>query len=130
MSSSVNDPGLQMTPEAIGHLQQALAKSDQGSAIGIRVGVKKAGCSGYEYVLEYVYPDSLGDDSALLDSIFEYDGAKIIIDKEIYSKYFKGGTTLDYRREGLNEGFKFDNPNVSSQCGCGESFNLTDEADD
>lgn len=117
-----------ITPEAEQYLTQALLKSNQGSALGIRVGVKKAGCSGYEYVLEYVYPDDLKEDSAELDFMFEQAKAKVVIDKAIFEKYFKGGTTLDYRKEGLNEGLKFDNPNVSSECGCGESFNLTSDS--
>lgn len=116
-----------ITSEAEQYLTQARLKSNQGSAIGIRVGVKKAGCSGYEYILEYVYPEDLKEDSAELDFVFEQGEAKVIIDKEIFKKFFKGGTTLDYRKEGLNEGLKFDNPNVSSECGCGESFNLASD---
>jgi iron-sulfur cluster assembly protein len=111
-----------VTPEAHQFLTQAITKAHQGVAKGIRVGVKKAGCSGYEYVLEYIY-DNVED----LDFVFDYDTFKIVVDKEIYLKYFKGGTTLDYRIEGLNEGLKFDNPNVASKCGCGESFNLRDD---
>ena len=113
-----------LTPEAKAYLTQALLKSNESKALGIRVGVKKAGCSGYEYVLEYIYPEQVEQKDEDLDFLFDYDGVKIIVDKEIYLKYFKGGTTIDYRKEGLNEGLKFDNPNVSSECGCGESFNL------
>lgn len=116
-----------ITPQGQQYLNEALLKSNEGVAIGIRIGVKKAGCSGYEYVLEYVYPQDLNHIDESLDFIFEYDNAKVLVDKEIYGKYFKGGTTIDYRQEGLNEGFKFDNPNVSSECGCGESFNLVSE---
>lgn len=117
-----------VTPPAHEYLTQALTKSANGAALGIRVGVKKAGCSGYEYVLEYVYPQDLTSDIETLDFVFDYDGVKVVVDKEIYLKYFKGGTIIDYRKEGLNEGLKFDNPNVSSECGCGESFNLRSEA--
>lgn len=115
----------EVTPKAHAHMKQALLHSNKGAAIGIRVGVKKAGCSGYEYVLEYIYPEDLGTTVETdLDFIFEYDDLKIAVDKEIYLKYFKGGTVIDYRKEGLNEGLKFDNPNVANECGCGESFNL------
>lgn len=115
-----NDPGLQVTSSAIAQIGQSLAKSNHGDAVGIRVGVRKAGCSGYEYMLEYAYPSSITD----MDFVFKFEGIKVVVDKEIYLKFIKGGTTLDFRQEGLNEGFKFDNPNVANQCGCGESFTL------
>ena len=116
-----NDPGFKATQAAIEHIKNSLAQAQSPDAIGIRVGVKKAGCSGWEYILEYAYPGSLSD----LDYDFELnDGLHVIVDQETYLKFFKGGTVLDYRREGLNDGFKFDNPNVANQCGCGESFTL------
>ncbi len=114
------DPGLTMTPEAQKHVRQSLAQSQDSRAIGIRVGVKKAGCSGYEYVLEYAYEGSTSE----LDYEFKFDDLIVVVDKETYLKFLSGGTVLDYRREGLNEGLKFDNPNVANQCGCGESFTL------
>lgn len=116
-----NDPGFQVTQSAMEHIKHSLAQAQTNDAFGIRVGVKKAGCSGWEYVLEYAYPGALTDH----DYDFELaDDLHVIVDQETYLKFFKGGTLLDYRREGLNEGFKFDNPNVANQCGCGESFTL------
>lgn len=116
------DPGLMISDRAFAHIKQSLKKSHE-SAIGVRVGVCKAGCSGYEYVLEYAYPGSVES----LDFVFEKEDIKVVIDKESYLKFFKGGTQLDFVREGINEGFKFNNPNVAHQCGCGESFTLKDE---
>ena len=85
----------------------------RGSGIGIRVGVKTAGCSGYEYTMEYV--DSLNSD----DTIFKDRGVNIIVDDK--SLRYLSGTELDYKRKGLNEGFEFYNPQVKAACGCGES---------
>lgn len=114
-----NDPGFRVTPTALTHLHKALEKHSGAPVQGIRVGVKKAGCSGYEYTiaLEAKVPSEI-------DYIFEFDDVQIIIDKEIYLKFFKGGTVMDYRKEGLKQGLEFDNPNVAAQCGCGESFTL------
>ena len=85
----------------------------RGSGLGIRVGVKTAGCSGYEYTMEYV--DSLNSD----DTIFKDRGVSIIVDAK--SLRYLSGTELDYQRKGLNEGFEFYNPQVKAACGCGES---------
>jgi iron-sulfur cluster assembly protein len=85
----------------------------RGSGLGIRVGVKTAGCSGYEYTMEYV--DSLNSD----DTVFKDKGIKIIVDAK--SLQYLSGTELDYKRERLNEGFEFYNPQVKAACGCGES---------
>ena len=85
----------------------------RGSGIGIRVGVRTAGCSGYEYTMEYV--DSLGSD----DTMFKDRGVNIIVDAK--SLVYLSGTELDYQRQGLNEGFEFYNPHVKQACGCGES---------
>ncbi|MBS0290704.1 MAG: iron-sulfur cluster assembly accessory protein [Proteobacteria bacterium] len=116
------DPGLQMTQNALDHIRRSLAKS-ASKPIGIRVGVKKAGCSGYEYVLEYAYPQSKKE----VDYAFITEDVTVLIDKEIYLKFFQGGTVMDLKKEGINEGLHFDNPNVGHQCGCGESFTLVDE---
>lgn len=89
---------------------------NRGSGIGVRLGVKTSGCSGLAYVLEFV--DELNDD----DVVMEDKGVKIIVDKK--SLVYLDGTELDYGKEGLNEGFKFNNPNVKDQCGCGESFTV------
>lgn len=122
MNLPENDPGLTLSPSAKSHIQGALSTSKQGSAVGIRVGVKKAGCSGWEYVLEYAYPDAIGE----MDYVFDFDTVKVVVDKEIYLKFLKGGTVLEYGADegSLNEGLKFNNPNVANQCGCGESFTL------
>lgn len=89
---------------------------NRGSGIGLRLGVKTTGCSGLAYVLEFV--DELQDD----DSVFEDKGVKIIIDGK--SLHYLDGTQLDFAKEGLNEGFQFNNPNVNGECGCGESFTV------
>lgn len=119
-----NDPGLSITSSALSHIKRSLEKTTSASKpIGIRVGVKKAGCSGYEYVLEYAYPNS----QRTVDFAFTVEDITVLIDKEIYLKFFKGGTIMDFRKEGINEGLQFENPNVGNQCGCGESFTLADE---
>jgi len=88
---------------------------NRGKGVGVRLGVRTSGCSGMAYVIEFV--DELGDD----DLVFEDHGVKVVVDPK--SLVYLDGTELDYGKEGLNEGFKFNNPNVKSQCGCGESFN-------
>lgn len=89
---------------------------NRGKGMGVRLGVKTSGCSGMAYVLEFV------DDVEENDVVFEDHGVKVIIDQK--SLVYLDGTELDYGKEGLNEGFKFNNPNVKSECGCGESFNI------
>ncbi len=88
----------------------------RGKGVGVRLGVKTSGCSGMAYVLEFV--DGVEDD----DQVFEAHGVKVIVDAK--SMVYLDGTELDYAREGLNEGFQFNNPNVKDSCGCGESFNV------
>ncbi|WP_341508962.1 iron-sulfur cluster assembly protein IscA [Photobacterium damselae subsp. damselae] len=90
--------------------------ANRGKGIGLRLGVRTSGCSGMAYVLEFV--DELEEG----DEMFEEKGVKIIVDAK--SMLYLDGTELDFAKEGLNEGFKFNNPNVSSECGCGESFNI------
>ncbi|ARR48599.1 TPA: iron-sulfur cluster assembly protein IscA [Photobacterium damselae] len=90
--------------------------ANRGKGIGLRLGVRTSGCSGMAYVLEFV--DELEEG----DEMFEEKGVKIIVDAK--SMLYLDGTELDFAKEGLNEGFKFNNPNVSSECGCGESFNV------
>ena len=88
----------------------------RGRGIGLRLGVKTSGCSGLAYALEFV-------DAAMEDDVeFESHGVRIVVDPK--SLPFLDGTELDFAKEGLNEGFKFHNPNVTAQCGCGESFNV------
>ena len=89
---------------------------NRGKGIGLRLGVKTSGCSGLAYVLEFV--DVLNED----DQIFEQYGVKVIVDEK--SLTYLDGTELVFVKEGLNEGFKYSNPNVKNECGCGESFNV------
>ena len=103
-----------LTEKAADHVQSFLAK--RGKGVGLRLGVRTSGCSGMAYKLEFV--DAPGPD----DLQFESRGVKVLVDPK--SLPFVDGTELDYTREGLNEGFKFNNPNVKDECGCGESFNV------
>jgi iron-sulfur cluster assembly protein len=103
-----------LTEKAANHVQGFLAK--RGKGVGLRVGVKTTGCSGMAYKLEFV--DAAGPE----DHQFESHGVKVLVDPK--SLPYIDGTELDYAREGLNEGFKFRNPNVKDECGCGESFNV------
>ncbi|MDP3293576.1 MAG: iron-sulfur cluster assembly accessory protein [Nevskia sp.] len=101
-----------LTETAANRIQSQLAK--RGKGYGLRIGVKKSGCSGYAYVLDYA--DAPGE----ADEVFDAFGAKVVVAKEHLS--FLDGLTLDFQRDGLNEAFKFRNPNVTGECGCGESF--------
>jgi len=103
-----------MTESAASRVKAFLG--NRGKGIGLRLGVKTTGCSGMAYVLEFV--DDLNEE----DEVFELSEVKIIIDKK--SLVYLDGTELDYVKEGLNEGFEFNNPNAKSECGCGESFNV------
>jgi len=89
---------------------------NRGSGVGLRLGIKTTGCSGMAYVIEYA--DEIEDG----DIIFEDHGIKVIVNPK--SLVYLDGTELDYAKEGLNEGFRFNNPNVKDLCGCGESFNV------
>ncbi len=89
---------------------------NRGKGIGLRIGIKTSGCSGMAYVLEFV--DDLNSD----DEVFEQHGVKLIVDAK--SLLYIDGTELDFTKEGLNEGFQFNNPNVKDECGCGESFHV------
>jgi len=103
-----------MTEQAAKHVSNFIAK--RGKGVGLRLGVRTSGCSGMAYTLEFA--DEIGAD----DLQFESHGVKVLIDAK--SLAYLDGTELDYTREGLNEGFKFNNPNVKNACGCGESFNV------
>ncbi len=105
---------ISMTPAAAEHIRRSLEA--RGKGVGIRLGVRTSGCSGMAYVLEFV------DEPASDDHVFEQHGVKVIIDPK--SLVYLDGTELDFTREGLNEGFKFNNPNSRGECGCGESFNV------
>jgi len=106
--------GISMTMAAANHVRSYL--ENRGKGIGIRLGVRTSGCSGMAYVLEFA------DELAADDRVFETDGVKVIVDSK--SLLYLEGTELDYTKEGLNEGFKFNNPNVKDACGCGESFTV------
>ena len=103
-----------LTEKAATHVQSFLAR--RGKGYGLRLGVRTTGCSGMAYKLEFA--DGVNPD----DLEFESHGVKVLVDPK--SLPYIDGTELDYTREGLNEGFKFRNPNVKDECGCGESFNV------
>ena len=103
-----------LSPAAAKHVTKYLAK--RGKGVGVRLGVKTTGCSGLAYKLEYA------DENAPEDVVFEDNGVKVLVDPK--SMAYIDGTQLDFVREGLNEGFKFLNPNERDRCGCGESFRV------
>ena len=103
-----------LTEPAAGRVRQYL--ENRGKGVGLRLGVRTSGCSGMAYVIEFV--DEIDDN----DQVFETRGLKIVVDPK--SLVYLDGTEVDFTREGLNEGFKFNNPNVKDECGCGESFNV------
>ncbi|KJY94694.1 iron-sulfur cluster assembly protein IscA [Pseudoalteromonas ruthenica] len=103
-----------LTDSAADRVKSFLA--NRGKGIGLRVGIKTTGCSGLAYVLEFADELSEGDQT------FEDKGVTLIIDAK--SLVYIDGTELDFTKEGLNEGFKFNNPNQSGECGCGESFTV------
>ena len=105
---------ISLSESAARHVSNFIAK--RGKGFGIRLGVKTSGCSGMAYKLEFV------DNTENEDLVFESHGVKVVIDPK--SLAYLDGTALDFVKEGLNEGFKFNNPNVKDQCGCGESFNV------
>lgn len=103
-----------LTQTAGNQMDQYLIKRKQG--LGVRLGVQTTGCSGLGYTLEFV--DNINDD----DTVFEDKGVKIIIDAK--SLIYLDGTVVDFVKDGLNEGFEFNNPNSKAECGCGESFTV------
>ncbi|MCK9194813.1 MAG: iron-sulfur cluster assembly accessory protein [Nevskia sp.] len=103
---------IELTEAAARRVQTQLER--RGKGLGLRVAVKKSGCSGYAYVLDYA--DVLGEN----DAVFDAHGAKVVVAKEHLPML--DGLTVDFQRDGLNEAFKFRNPNVKGECGCGESF--------
>ena len=104
-----------LSDKAAKHVANYLTK--RGKGLGLRLGVRTSGCSGMAYKLEFV--DEVNPD----DQVFESHGVKVLIDPK--SLPYLEGTELDYTKEGMNEGFKFNNPNVKGECGCGESFTTT-----
>lgn len=103
-----------LTEKAAKHVSNYMAR--RGKGIGLRLGVRTTGCSGLAYTLEFA------DAEQPSDTAFESHGIKVFVDPK--SLVYLDGTELDYTREGLNEGFKFNNPNVKGECGCGESFSV------
>lgn len=103
-----------LTEAAAQHVKKFL--ESRGKGVGLRLGVKTSGCSGLAYVLEFA--DAIEES----DTVFEDQGIKVIIDAK--SLIYLDGTQLDFKKEGLNEGFEFNNPNVQDECGCGESFTV------
>ncbi|MDP2806186.1 MAG: iron-sulfur cluster assembly protein IscA [Gallionellaceae bacterium] len=103
-----------LTETAAKHVQNFLIK--RGKGVGLRVGVRTSGCSGMAYKLEFA------DSANVEDLQFVSNGVTLLIDPQ--SLPYIDGMELDYTREGLNEGFKFNNPNVKDACGCGESFTV------
>ena len=110
----MNPQEIALTDRAATHIRNYLAKS--GAGVGLRLGVKPSGCSGFQYVVEAA--QGIGEH----DRTFESNGVRIVVDEQ--SLRYLAGTELDYVREGLNEGFRFNNPNVAETCGCGESFSV------
>jgi iron-sulfur cluster assembly protein len=106
--------GVTLTERAAERVQKFL--TNRGKGVGLRLGVKTSGCSGMAYVLEFA------DEVREEDQVFESNGVKVIIDAK--SLFYLDGTEVDFTKEGLNEGFKFNNPNVKAACGCGESFSV------
>ncbi len=103
-----------LSESAAKHVANFISK--RGKGVGIRLGVRTSGCSGMAYKLEFA------DEALDEDVVFECYGVKVLVDPK--SLPYLEGTELDFVREGLNEGFRFRNPNVKDECGCGESFNV------
>lgn len=103
-----------LTEKAASRVKNFLAA--RGHGIGLRLSVKTTGCSGFAYVVDYT------DDVKPDDNVYELNGVKVVVDPK--SLPFLDGMEVDFAREGLNESFKFNNPNVKNMCGCGESFSV------
>ena len=106
---------IRLTDSAVERVREMVAKRDD--AIGLRIGVTESGCSGYSYALDFA--QTVADD----DTVIEQADVKVIVDNT--SMPILDGIELDYVKQGLNQSFKFNNPNVISSCGCGESFSTT-----
>ena len=114
LGAITQDMRVSLTDAAARHITRYLAR--RGKGIGVRLGVKTTGCSGLAYKIEFA------DEAAPEDVVFEVQGVKVLVDPK--SLPYIDGTELDFVREGLNEGFKFNNPNERDRCGCGESFRI------
>lgn len=107
-----------LTENAAKQIRKQLAK--RGKGLALRIGVKKVGCSGFAYTFDYA------DEVRAGDQMFESYDASVVIDAG--SLPFLDGSRVDFVKEGLNDSFRFDNPNVDNTCGCGESFSLKESA--
>jgi iron-sulfur cluster assembly protein len=105
---------ISLTPAAADRISKFIAARGQG--LGLKLGVRKTGCSGFAYVVNYA------DQVSPEDHVFEDHGVKVYVDPE--SLPLIDGTTVDFVKQGLNEAFRFMNPNTKGECGCGESFNV------
>jgi iron-sulfur cluster assembly protein len=105
---------ISLTQSAATRVRDYLAK--RGRGVGLRIGVRRTGCSGYAYLIDYA--DAVEPD----DVVFDDGGVKVIVDAK--SLGLIDGTEVDFVKDGLNEAFKFRNPNVKGECGCGESFSV------
>lgn len=105
---------IELTQAAADRVKEQLAK--RGAGVGLRVGLRKSGCSGFMYTMDYA--DEIGPE----DAVFEEHGATLVVARRHLDVL--DGTTVDFRQEGLNRMFRFDNPRAKDACGCGESFNL------
>ncbi len=103
-----------LTEKAAKQIAKQLDK--RGKGLGLRLGVKKAGCSGFAYVVDYA--DELNEN----DRIFEQNGIKVVVKSDDLA--LLDGVEVDYAREGINEAFRFNNPKAKGTCGCGESFSV------
>jgi iron-sulfur cluster assembly protein len=103
-----------LTESAARQIRKSLEK--RGKGLGLRLGIRKVGCSGLAYTFDYA------DEVGANDALFESHDAKVVIDRDALP--YLDGTTVDFVREGLKESFKFENPNAKAQCGCGESFSV------
>jgi iron-sulfur cluster assembly protein len=105
---------ISLTESAAGRVREHLAR--RGKGLGLRLGVKPAGCSGFAYVIDFA--DVAGPD----DVVFEDHGVRVFVDRAALDKL--DGTRVDFVSQGLNQSFRFENPNVRGECGCGESFTV------
>ena len=106
---------IELTEKAASRVNAMLLQ--RGSGVGLRLGTRESGCSGFEYVVDYA------DDRNYQDEVFECHGVKVVVDRG--SLLYLNGTTVDYvKMNAVNEGFEFNNPNVKTSCGCGESFTV------
>ncbi|MCC6610853.1 MAG: iron-sulfur cluster assembly accessory protein [Burkholderiales bacterium] len=103
-----------LTPSAAEHIRSSIAR--RGKGVGLRVGIKKVGCSGLAYTFDFA------DEVGANDLTFESHETRIVVDKEHVS--YLDGATLDYQKSGFGAAFKFENPNAKAECGCGESFSV------